>query len=544
MFAQYSPLFTAGLLSDSPSSSRSPSPFAPRTKHHDSLPLTVRSGSTDMFGGIHSAHSEKSEDALFLTFRPHRRQVDEGRSFLSLDLAESHSLRSMSLRRKDTVTSRATTAFGRSEPASPSHVSPVSPIGKRSPFAPQLPPIPSVASAAPSLRRTSRETLRLPSPKPAPSISLPDLPTSAPPTSNNFTRRRPSNLTLSVSFSDCFGDVDGVSPTSFHRPSYSAPSLLSPLSPPLRSSPILSPTTERSYFMFSPTSPITRTEFPLPPPPPPPIASSRVLSFPAPPQEPITSRPTSLKASPSMRSTATLNTRLRNRSAALAALEGRGSGRHTRRRSRPSNFMSMSDDEDDDLPLASGSGFGSGSGLGSGSGSGSAYGSGSGSGSGSGFGSGSGGASGFGSAYGSGITITEEESFARAVRQQLLCVLTEEEDVVIPVQTSRKLELSDNDQNNSSSTSTSSTLSSTSTSSTLSSTSSTTSTSSTSTKRNRRSTIESFFSPLTNFIDLKDDAYAYGYGYDRSSTSRSCDRSSTSRSCESRSWRSFVEIGS
>lgn len=46
-----------------------------------------------------------------------------------------------------------------------------------------------------------------------------------------------------------------------------------------------------------------------------------------------------------MRSTATVNTRQRNRSAALAALEGRGG---QKRRSRPGNFMSMSDDEDED----------------------------------------------------------------------------------------------------------------------------------------------------------------------------------------------------
>ena len=47
-----------------------------------------------------------------------------------------------------------------------------------------------------------------------------------------------------------------------------------------------------------------------------------------------------------MRSTASFRTRQVNRSAALAALEGRAE-RKRRQSARPSNFMSMSDDEDD-----------------------------------------------------------------------------------------------------------------------------------------------------------------------------------------------------
>ena len=67
MFAQYSPLFNAGLrLADSsPSSSRAPSPQPqrPARKHtHDSLPLTVASRST--LGGVPAAGAD---DALFLT---------------------------------------------------------------------------------------------------------------------------------------------------------------------------------------------------------------------------------------------------------------------------------------------------------------------------------------------------------------------------------------------------------------------------------------------------------------------------------------------
>ena len=115
MFAQYSPLFTSGLLSDSssPSSSRSPSPQPKARKPaHESLPL---SATFSVYSG------EGSENALFLTFKPSRRHIQEGHSFLSLDLAESH--RSMSLRRKDTVT----TTYGRSAPTSPVSSAPALP---------------------------------------------------------------------------------------------------------------------------------------------------------------------------------------------------------------------------------------------------------------------------------------------------------------------------------------------------------------------------------------------------------------------------------
>lgn len=128
MYSQYSPLFTSGFLSDSPSSSRAPSPlYLSHKDNHDSLPLTVNTRMSDIYAGAESSRTPGDVEALFLTFRPHRKQVEEGLSFLSLDLAESQSMRSMSLRRKDTVTTRATTAFGRSEPSSPSHL-PISPI--------------------------------------------------------------------------------------------------------------------------------------------------------------------------------------------------------------------------------------------------------------------------------------------------------------------------------------------------------------------------------------------------------------------------------
>ncbi|KAJ3481862.1 hypothetical protein NLI96_g7373 [Meripilus lineatus] len=169
-------------------------------------------------------------------------------------------------------------------------------------------------------------------------------------------------------------------------------------------------------------------------------------------------RAPALKASPSTRSTATINTRLRNRSAALAALEGRGghAGSHRRHHQRPRNFMSMSDDDDDE-PQS---------------------------------------------------TYMDEE----ILKRKLLWVLNEEEGLVIPPET-ENVKVSPSPYSSSVSpprgrsecTSGSCRTSS--------------STPSSSSKRSRRSTIESFFSPLTNFIDLKDD-----------------DLSS--------SWRSFVQLSS
>ena len=72
--------------------------------------MLVTSGTFSLLSGV---PEKSSDDAIFLTFKPSRQEVEAGRSFLSLDLAESH--RSMSLRRKDTMT----TANGRSVPTSP-----------------------------------------------------------------------------------------------------------------------------------------------------------------------------------------------------------------------------------------------------------------------------------------------------------------------------------------------------------------------------------------------------------------------------------------
>ncbi|KAI0763848.1 hypothetical protein BD413DRAFT_606524 [Trametes elegans] len=384
MFAQYSPLFTSGLLSESNTPSTSP----PR----GSLPVDAN---LDSFCEAFTSE----DDGVFLTLMPRRRRADAANSFLSLDLAESQSLRSMSLRRKDTVTSRATTCFGRSVPASPTLTSSNQPLSF-SHFGSGPRPRKTIA------RRSSREGL--PGAKPIPSSELPATPAVSP------RRPRPTDLTLTLS--TCFSASSGSTISSFHRSAHSESS-------------IISPSHEHSYLAFSPptTPPATTTlgffeESQRSPP----ASSSAAV--------PLHSRP-------SVRSTASFRTRQVNRSAALAALEGRSSTRsHSRQRSRPRNFMSMSDDEDDG-------------------------------------------------------DVEPSENHAPSAsttagypsQSSLLDVLHEEEDVVVPAPSSSQQRVSN-------------------------------STPSSKKSRSRRGTIESLLSPLTNFIDFRDDDGS------------------------TRSWRSFVEI--
>ncbi|KAI0628186.1 hypothetical protein C8Q77DRAFT_1220974 [Trametes polyzona] len=403
MFAQYSPLFTSGLLSESnsPSSSRRPSLELRDKAPRGSLPVDANLDS------FYEA-STSEDDGVFLTLMPRRRRAEAGNSFLSLDLAENQSMRSMSLRRKDTVTSRATTHFGRSVPTSPE----LRPM----PMSPTAPFSFSHFGPAPQSRRTivrhsSREGL--PGVKPVPS--------SQPPATPPVPRRpRPSDLTITLS--TCFSSGSSSGTSSLHRAAHSEPSIVSPISPMI--SPI-----ERSYLAFSPPST-------------PPATASLSSPF----EEAQRSLPASapaavpLRARPSIRSTVSFRTRQVNRSAALAALEGRSPATsHSRQRSRPRNFMSMSDDEDDgDAEEAEN----------------------------------------HGPPPSAPASVPSETS--------LLDVLHEEEDVVVPSTKAQKPPSSSTPVSRKS--------------------------------RSRRGTIESLLSPLTNFIDFRDDDGS------------------------TRSWRSFVEI--
>lgn len=391
MFAQYSPLFTSGLLSESntPSCSRQPSLELRPKNPRESLPVDVTCDS--IYSEASASSSEAVDDAVFLTFAPSRRQR-EGASFLSLDLPESSAYRSMSLRRKDTVTTRATTYMGRSVPTSP--VAPPVPYVSTSLRADHelINPCREIPSFSTALKRRSvaRRSSRnvLPRAKPAPLSSLP-----APPMSPRGHRTRPSDFTLTLS--TCLSEgADSLRSPSLHRSTQSEPSVLSPVSPSLSFG--------DSFWFSPPLSPSSFTLNPLPP---------------------TTAVSIGVRSRPSMRSTASFGTRQNNRSAALAALEGRV-------RTRPraaSNFMSLSDDEDD-------------------------------------------------------MDVDADENISPAKHAGLLAVLHEDEDVVIPARkrpsppaSSRKT-------------------------------------------RSRRGTLESLLSPLTNFIDFRDEEGS------------------------TRSWRSFVEI--
>ncbi|KAF9475226.1 hypothetical protein BDN70DRAFT_898349 [Pholiota conissans] len=147
----YSPFFTSGLLS-------ARVPDVPTSPRRGSLPTDAP-----------AAPREEDVSAFYFTLQS-RRDEDEFRSFLSLDLAESQSMRSASLKRK---ASASTGRTGRS----------VRTLSKPSENLFRFPrisevPLPSPAPASAPLRmRFSRDSLRtIPSPKPAPSITLPDLP--------------------------------------------------------------------------------------------------------------------------------------------------------------------------------------------------------------------------------------------------------------------------------------------------------------------------------------------------------------------------------
>ncbi|KAJ6591624.1 hypothetical protein DFH09DRAFT_179953 [Mycena vulgaris] len=149
----YSDFLTSGLLSP-PSSS-------PSSLHsHDSdFDLGPRRGSlpTD---SPPSYISPAADDVsmFYFTLQP-KRDKDQLRSFLSLDLAESHSLRSHSIRRKPSTRRQSREppfAVDFQIPDSPSLLPPSSPMG---------------------LHRSSASSLRaLPSPKPAPVSTLPSVP--------------------------------------------------------------------------------------------------------------------------------------------------------------------------------------------------------------------------------------------------------------------------------------------------------------------------------------------------------------------------------
>lgn len=154
MYSFYSPLFTLGLLAEH---SPAASPTSPVESTHDDFPI-------------------------YFTLKAGTRDSVELRSFLYLDLADNKQL-APSRRRKFSLLSKSTswtcTADAKSTHdfayvlyvISQHHVS--HPLRRT-----EKPMIMSPTPVVPARRRTSKESLRnIPSPKPAPSTTLPDVPT-------------------------------------------------------------------------------------------------------------------------------------------------------------------------------------------------------------------------------------------------------------------------------------------------------------------------------------------------------------------------------
>ncbi|KAF9531763.1 hypothetical protein CPB83DRAFT_868074 [Crepidotus variabilis] len=271
----YSPFFTSGLLSQPlamPPRAVSSSPKAELAARRGSLP--------------ESSTASNDSSAFYVTLQP-RRDIKEYLSFLSLDLAESQSMRSASLKRK------------------------ASSIEQKRPFRfPRIAETPSTRASTPLRSRFSRDSLRtIPSPKPAPSITLPELP----------------NTPAASAFS---------SPPAPVQPQ-SAP-------PRLPSLPVL-----------------PALDFPVP------STSSSAIVSPISSRTPTRPLPSKRFSNTSKITSSTVSTRARrfNRSEALAALEGHRCQTHTQCRSAPlpilvqkrpvhfqrhNNFMSLSDDEESD----------------------------------------------------------------------------------------------------------------------------------------------------------------------------------------------------
>ncbi|KAF9219788.1 hypothetical protein BS17DRAFT_788783 [Gyrodon lividus] len=197
MYPSYSPLFTLGLLADrcmgsSSSSSSNPTDPNPSVSNSSQKPPAADDAS-----------------AFYFTLQTGTRDTLELRSFLYLDLAE-YNRPAAGHRQKPSTTSKSTSWTCTTDVNSTRDLS-------RTPNPMTMTPVPPLPSL-PTRRRSSRESLRnIPSPKPAPSIMLPDVPITAdshPPLSSV----PPSPIHTEFS--------------SHHRASRSAPAVDSSLLPP------------------------------------------------------------------------------------------------------------------------------------------------------------------------------------------------------------------------------------------------------------------------------------------------------------------------
>ncbi|KAH9953649.1 hypothetical protein BC827DRAFT_1247130 [Russula dissimulans] len=284
--AHYSSLFTLGLLSDRVSPPPSPETNIFYKFRKSSLPTRSLSKPIEL-----STPSESPFDPPQFTnpFANSPETTTELRSFLSLDLAADKSVTTRRLH------SSVTPAMA------PQHSHLLAPMS------PSLPPA----------RRPSRDSLRtLPSPRPAPSSALPEVPRE---------RKEPHSLPpISIPSPSLFARSSarssrpaGGSPPMSYRAPHSAPPVTAFSSFESSSSFIQTP---------SPASPLSSPTIPSP-------HHTSFMSF-------------------SSTGTSVRTARRRNveRSNALACLEGRydAPGR-VPRSTRQRNFMSMSDDEDEEM---------------------------------------------------------------------------------------------------------------------------------------------------------------------------------------------------
>ncbi|KAN0113820.1 hypothetical protein V8E52_007292 [Russula decolorans] len=295
--AHYSSLFTLGLLSDRASPPSSPKSNIFYKFRKSSLPTRSISKPTSELYAASPSEGLPQFTNPFATNSPVSEQSTELRSFLSLDLAADKSLSSSRL------------------------LSPLDTAPLRSTNFPPLQPLPSLPPSAPHsvpARRPSRDSLRtLPSPRPAPSSALPNVPSQ-----RKDSRAPPPILIPSPSLfppaSSSSRLVAGRGSPTSHRPPLSAPPV-NTCSPSRTSNHVL-PTP-------SPVSPLSSPSF----------RRTRQESF--------------MSFSPAGTVTTSRTVRRRNveRSNALACLEGRSRtpGRVSRRMRRR-NFMSMSDDDDEE----------------------------------------------------------------------------------------------------------------------------------------------------------------------------------------------------
>ncbi|KAG6331848.1 hypothetical protein ID866_7240 [Astraeus odoratus] len=356
----YSALFTWGLLQEQ--AMPPPSPPVLDISPKNSIPAPA---------------ADDVASAYYFTLQTARRDSVGPRSFLYLDLADRRhtrathgSRKSVAVqthhRRKPSAASRSTSwTFCTSERSpdclsghmlfTPARVPPV-------PSLPAHPPIPPPALVLPhaaSSRRPSRESLRnLPSPKPAPSTTLPDPPAAVAPSRSPSTR----SASLAVSPAPLASRSRPVSPAQPGSQGQKQPqprlSLLTSNATSHSTTKSKSKSLHRRNHVISRSAPECELDASLLSPPP---FSPRSPRFPTSPTAFSPNAESTRSGTGHMRTRSmsfaarsesiTSSAKKRSRMDALACLEGRVKrGRRISRRTGPRgrNFMSMSDDEDVD----------------------------------------------------------------------------------------------------------------------------------------------------------------------------------------------------